>query len=158
MTHHQELIKRFYTAFQDLDAEAMADCYHEDVEFHDPVFKTLHGKDAGDMWRMLVLRGGPGLKISFSGILADEHKGEAWWEARYVFSTTNRNVHNKIKATFHFKDNKIIKHHDQFNFWKWSQMALGLPGYLLGWSSLLNKKVSDTSLRALKKFQKKNSE
>jgi ketosteroid isomerase-like protein len=158
MIANQELIKRFYAAFQNLDAETMAACYHTNIQFHDPVFKTLHGKDAGDMWRMLVQRGGKNLEITFSNIIADENHGTALWEAKYPFSKTNRNVHNKIKATFQFQDGKIILHHDHFNFWKWSRMALGVPGIFLGWSSILNKKVSTESLKALKNFQKKISE
>ncbi len=158
MEANQELIKRFYTAFQNLDAEGMAACYHPNIQFHDPVFKTLHGHEAGDMWRMLVQRGGANLKITFSNITADEHTGKAAWEATYLFSKTNRNVHNKIKATFHFQDGKIIQHTDHFNFWKWSRMALGIPGIFLGWSSILNKKVSDESRKALKIFQEKTRE
>ena len=43
---HNALITEFYSAFQRLDAEAMAACYTEDVLFSDPAFGTLHGKDA----------------------------------------------------------------------------------------------------------------
>ena len=155
MESNRLLIENFYKAFQRLDADTMTDCYHEHIQFHDPVFKTLQGKDARDMWRMLVARGGASLKITFSDIEADATTGSASWQAEYTFSKTNREVHNHIKATFEFKDNKIIHHVDHFNFWKWSSMALGLPGYLLGWSPALNKKVSTESLKALKKFQEK---
>ncbi len=153
--HNRAVIERFYTAFQHLDAETMADCYHADIQFHDPVFKTLHGKYAIDMWRMLVTRGGATLKITVSDIIADEQKGEARWEAKYIFSKTNRSVHNKVKATFLFRDGKIIQHHDDFDFWRWATMALGAPGLLLGWSNAFKSKVSSESLRALKKFQEK---
>lgn len=156
MESNSILIQKFYSAFQNLDPEAMAACYHDQVQFQDPVFNKLSGKDPSDMWRMLISRGGASLKISFSDIISDETSGSAAWEARYMFSKTNRNVHNKIKATFKFKDGKIIEHNDHFNFWKWSQMALGLPGYILGWSSSFKKKVSDESLKALKKFQEKS--
>lgn len=153
--HNRAVIERFYTAFQHLDADTMADCYHTDIQFHDPVFKTLNGKDAVDMWRMLVTRGGATLKIAFSDIHADEQKGEAKWEATYLFNKTNRNVHNKIKASFLFRDGKIIQHHDHFDFWKWSKMAFGTPGFLFGWTKVFQEKVSVESLRALKKFQEK---
>ena len=52
MTHpNAELITRFYQAFQQLDAETMASCYSEGVQFSDPVFTDLRGAEAGDMWR-----------------------------------------------------------------------------------------------------------
>ena len=50
------LITRFYQAFQRLDGEAMVACYAPDVLFSDPVFGTLRGRDAADMWRMLTAR------------------------------------------------------------------------------------------------------
>ena len=53
---HHALITRFYQAFQQLDAETMAQCYTEDVLFSDPVFGELRGQDARDMWRMLTSR------------------------------------------------------------------------------------------------------
>jgi len=50
MSHpNAALITRFYQAFQQLDAEAMARCYSGDVQFSDPVFTDLRGTDAGDM-------------------------------------------------------------------------------------------------------------
>ena len=53
---HNALITEFYSAFQRLDAEAMAACYTDDVVFSDPAFGELRGRDAGDMWRMLTTR------------------------------------------------------------------------------------------------------
>lgn len=42
----QDLINQFYTAFQQLDAEGMHACYHDDIEFWDPAFGKLKGDDA----------------------------------------------------------------------------------------------------------------
>ena len=57
MSHpNAELIRRFYRAFQQLDAEGMAACYADDVRFSDPVFQNLRGGEAADMWRMLAVR------------------------------------------------------------------------------------------------------
>ena len=36
---------------------------------------------------------------------------------------------------------KIVRHIDRFDFWRWSRMALGPAGLLLGWTPLLHKKV-----------------
>lgn len=49
----KEIITQFYSAFQNLDAEGMINCYHEEVIFQDPAFGKLKGQDAKDMWRML---------------------------------------------------------------------------------------------------------
>ncbi len=144
------LIEAFYTAFARADAAGMIACYHQDIEFEDPAFGPLKGDDARNMWRMLV---NPGLKLSFSNVKADEHSGSAHWEAQYTFGKTGNKVLNKIDAEFTFKDGKIIRHKDHFDFWKWSRQALGAPGLLLGWSPFLKNKVRKQALDRLRQFK-----
>ena len=43
---------------------------------------------------------------------------------------------------------------DRFDFWKWSRQALGLPGWLLGWSSALRAKVQARAAGNLARFVK----
>jgi ketosteroid isomerase-like protein len=155
MTPNENSITRFYTAFSNSDAEAMAQCYHPDVEFQDPAFGILKGKEVPDMWRMLIFRGKGNIKIVFSDVKADEKSGSAKWIATYNFSKTNREVVNVIEAKFEFQDGLIIKHTDDFNVWKWTQQALGLPGYLLGWTSFLQQKIQEQSRELLRKYQEK---
>ncbi|MEM6522337.1 MAG: nuclear transport factor 2 family protein [Bacteroidota bacterium] len=154
---HKALIQKFYNAFANHDAETMASCYHDSIEFRDPGFGLLKGQEAGDMWRMLVERGGKNLVIIYSDVQANETEGKAYWEAVYNFSKTGRKVHNKIHASFTFKDGLIAKHDDHFDFWTWSRMALGLPGVLLGWSSFLKNKVQNQARGLLKKFRQKRA-
>jgi ketosteroid isomerase-like protein len=153
MSHPNEaLITRFYTAFQNGDSEAMAACYHPDIEFKDPVFE-LKGVHAGNMWRMLVGRGGGGLEITFRDVKANNLTGRAHWEARYPFSKSGRTVHNKIDAEFAFRDGLIVDHTDTFNFWKWTRMALGPMGFLMGWTSMVQNKVRSQAMGQLRKFE-----
>ncbi len=155
MQEHIDLINKFYEAFAKGDAATMTSCYHHDLEFSDPGFGKLNSGDAKAMWTMLNSRNS-GLELSHSKVWADENEGGAYWEAKYTFSQTGRFVHNKINAKFKFKDGLIIQHDDYFSFWKWSSMALGMPGYLLGWSSFLQTKVNKTVLKLLKKFREEN--
>jgi len=148
---HADLIAKFYQAFQKGDAQSMVDCYHSNIEFHDPAFGPLKGEEAKNMWRMLLNRA-KDLEISYYDVKADGESGSANWEAKYTFSKTNRKVHNIIQARFEFKEGKIIKHRDHFNFWKWCGMALGPTGWMLGWSSFLKSKVRKQSLQLLRKF------
>lgn len=145
------LIEKFYTAFAHADAEAMVSCYADDIAFEDPAFGPLKGDDAKNMWRMLV---NPGLSLIFSKVWADDNRGGAHWEATYTFSKTGRKVINKIDADFEFRDGKISKHTDHFNFWKWSAQALGTPGLLLGWTPFLRNKVRQQALERLRNFRK----
>lgn len=148
----EQLITDFYTAFMNKDAEKMASCYADDIVFNDPVFKNLKGEEARDMWRML-LGSATDLKVSFSNVEANGIKGSANWEAIYPFSKTGNTVHNKIKAVFEFENGKIIRHTDDFDLWKWSGMALGISGKLLGWSSFMQGKIKDTAQKALDKYR-----
>lgn len=74
MHANEELIRRFYTAFQKRDGAAMAACYHPDVQFSDPVFTGLRGPRAGGMWKMLCERG-KDLKVEFRDVKADDSTG-----------------------------------------------------------------------------------
>ena len=149
---NKKIIEQFYSAFQKGDADAMAACYHKDIEFEDPVFGKLKGTEVGNMWRMLTERAKGNIDISYSDINADTHNGSAKWEAKYPFSKTGRNVHNKITAQFKFKDGRIISHKDSFDIWKWSSMALGISGKLLGWTPFMKNKIQAQSRGLLKKY------
>ncbi|MCA9571797.1 MAG: nuclear transport factor 2 family protein [Myxococcales bacterium] len=151
MHPNEELITRFYTAFAARDAETMASCYHPDAHFEDPVFPSLDGTQPGDMWRMLCQRADD-LVIHFRDVKADDTTGSAHWDADYTFSTTGRMVNNSIDATFTFQDGLIRTHTDVFDFWRWSRMALGVPGVLLGWSPLIRNKVRGTAGQQLERF------
>ena len=148
--NNEQLINRFYQAFQERDHQKMIDCYHPEIHFTDPVF-DLNGKAAGAMWHMLCERG-KDLKVVYSDVSADEKSGRAHWEADYTFGQTGRKVYNIIDASFEFQDGKIIRHRDTFDFWRWSRMALGPAGLLLGWSGVIRSKVVAGANKALSDF------
>ena len=50
-THN--LIEKFYSAFQNLDAKAIIACWYDDIKFTDLAFGSLMGTDAKTMWQML---------------------------------------------------------------------------------------------------------
>ena len=158
MHPNAQLITRFYEAFAKHDAEAMADCYADDIIFSDPAFGRLEGEQAGNMWRMLLMRSNGQLEISFEGVTADDDTGEVTWEAKYPFSKTGRKVHNVINARFVFRDGKIAEHHDNFDFWRWSRQALGMTGTLLGWSPMLRNKVRAQAHKGLHAFAEKQED
>ena len=151
MHPNAQLIEKFYSAFQKLDAETMVSCYAEDVRFSDPVFPDLRGREAGNMWRMLCAKA-KNFDLTFSDITADGVSGQAKWEAKYTFSATGRQVHNRISASFVLADGLIVAHADTFDFWKWSAMALGPMGALLGWAPFLRRKVQAQAAENLDRF------
>ena len=149
---HNALITQFYSAFQRLDAEAMAACYTDDVLFSDPAFGELRGRDAGDMWRMLTTRA-KDFSLVFDQVRSDDTGGSAHWVATYLFSATGNTVVNDIQARFVFRDGKICEHHDYFDLWRWARQALGAKGLLLGWTPLVKNAVRAQANKGLKVFQ-----
>ena len=154
MHPHAALIHRFYDAFDRHDAEAMAECYHKDVVFTDPVFGELRGERAADMWRMLVARADD-LKVRVSDVAADDLVGSARWAADYRFGKARRPVRNVIEARFEFQDGKIARHDDTFPLWRWTRMALGPTGLLLGWTPMVQDKVRAQARAQLDRFSRR---
>ena len=60
---------------------------------------------------------------------------------------TGRPVHNVIDSRFTFRDGKIATHADTFDLWRWSRMALGLKGALLGWTPFVQKAIRSEARR-----------
>lgn len=154
MSHpNLELIERFYTAFQQRDAETMAACYADDVVFSDPVFGELRGEEARDMWRMLA-KHAQGFSLSFEVLDANDDTGRARWVANYRFSQTGRDVVNRIDARFAFRDGRIVGHRDSFDMWLWLRQALGVRGTLLGWSPLVQRMIRSQARRGLTNYRR----
>ncbi|MCW8935933.1 MAG: nuclear transport factor 2 family protein [Gammaproteobacteria bacterium] len=155
MNANEQLIHKFYSAFQKLDWQGMQSCYVSDIHFSDPVFNDLKGQEVVAMWHMLCNKA-VDFELIFTNIKADDTHGSAQWEASYTFSQTGRRVNNVIFAEFQFSEGKITRHSDHFSFWKWSRMALGPIGMALGWSSYLKNKVHQQGLSGLNQFIKRN--
>ena len=154
MAHNKQLITSFYNAFANNDIQKMAECYHENIQFQDPAFGILYGKEPIIMWKMLLERSKGNIKIEFFDVEAHENSGSVIWIATYVFSKTNRKVVNKINAKFEFQDGLIIKHTDTFDIYKWAKQALGFKGFLLGWTSFMKNKIQEGAKKSLEIYIK----
>jgi len=152
MDQNKEVITQFYQAFQKRDWKTMQTFYHPLARFSDPVFPDLNSEEVKAMWHMLC-ENAKEFSLQFSEVSAEGGQGKCRWDAWYNFSKTGRSVHNIIHADFRFKDGLIIEHHDSFNFWRWSQMALGVSGTLLGWTPFLQHKVQSAAMKSLIKFK-----
>jgi ketosteroid isomerase-like protein len=149
----EELIERFYAAFNARDGEGMAVCYNPNVRFWDPVFEELRGDEPGAMWRMLTERASD-LKVELLEHEADEQRGSARWRATYTFTQTGRSVINDVHASFRFENGLISDHRDEFNFYRWARQALGPAGLLLGWTPMLRAKVRGTAREGLAQYRR----
>jgi len=155
LADNSETIHRLYRAFAALDAKTMAECYAIDARFTDEVFTLSGRREIGGMWAMLCdvikAKGADVWSLKYGEVTGVGDKGSAHWEARYRFSATGRLVENQIDATMRFDASGLITEHvDHFDFWRWSRQALGAPGVLLGWTSLLKGKVQAQATDALR--------
>ncbi|HMG14215.1 MAG TPA: nuclear transport factor 2 family protein [Saprospiraceae bacterium] len=155
MNNNELLITKFYTSFSKRDYKGMLECYSENVSFNDPVFGELNSAEVKAMWEMLCVKG-KDLRIEFNNITSNNESGNANWVAYYTFSTTGKKVINHIKAEFIFKNYKIIRHSDNFNFYNWAKQALGFTGLILGWTPFLKNKLRKTALKSLNKYIEKS--
>jgi len=152
---HAKLVDSLYAAFDRRDPDAMAACYTPNATFRDPIFE-LAGRDVADMWRMFCERGGD-LALTWRDVRADDTAGAAHWEPRYTFSVTGRPVHNVIDSRFTFRDGRIATHHDTFDLWRWSRMALGPKAVVLGWAPFVQKAIRAQARRNFENWQARRS-
>lgn len=149
----EKVIEKFYSALNNCDGEAMVSCYHKDVIFEDPAFGILKGERAKAMWLMLCeTQKNKSFKVEFSDIETKLNSGSAHWEAFYTFSKTGRKVHNKVDATFTFKDGLIIKHTDEFSLRQWAKQAIGVKGIFFGGMQFFKNKLLSQTNYLLDKF------
>ena len=157
MSDNKAIIEKFYTSFQQLDAEAMNSCYSSDIIFSDPVFMILKGDEVRTMWEMLC-RNAKNFSLTFSDIeLLDEEYATCRWQAKYTFSKTGREVTNNVKAFIRIVDGKIKEHSDAFRLSTWIGQALGWKGLIFGWTGFLKKKVQDSARASLIKYMHSKS-
>jgi ketosteroid isomerase-like protein len=157
MNDSKQLIQTFYSAFARLDYKTMQGCYNDDPIFNDPVFGILQGDEVRAMWEMLC-RNARDFSLQYSAIENDGEYATCNWNAAYTFSKTGRRVLNKVKAHMRIQNGKITEHTDEFDLYKWSRQALGLPGILLGWSGYLKNKIRDDARSKLQKFMTNRQE
>jgi ketosteroid isomerase-like protein len=155
MHPNENIIARFYSAFQQKNAAEMNHCYAANIAFSDPVFGLLHGEEVRNMWEMLC-KNGKDLQLSFGNIqLLDEEYATCDWVAQYTFSQTGRRVVNNIKAHIRIENGIITEHTDAFDIYKWSRQALGLKGWLFGWTAWFQKKLQQKTRIALNNYIEK---
>lgn len=152
MHPNAHLIDGFYRAFAVNDHVAMARSYSDAATFSDPVFPALDAAQLRAMWRMFCESDNE-IAVAHYDVDADDRRGTARWEAIYEFPPTGRRVHNKIDASFEFSDGLITRHRDAFDLYRWTRMALGPLGTVVGWSPIVQNRVRGQAAARLKRFQ-----
>lgn len=153
---NKQVIENFYNALNEGNIQEMMKQYHSDVIFEDPGFGKLDYYQVVKMWEMLISKRSQSFKLIYKNVEAHENVGSVNWIVTYHYSATQRKVVNNIMAQFKFCDGKIIEHKDSFNLWKWTRQALGISGYLLGWTAFMRKKLNQGTKEVLEDYIQKN--
>ena len=96
---------------------------------------------------------GEGMEDENFEYTTDVSKVKGWWKEDEEFKFENGEKH---ELYFEIKDGKIIKHTDDFDFYKWAKQAFGITGVLVGWTVFFKNKVRVKALEGLKKYIQKN--
>ena len=157
MTNIQEdVAQQFYTAFAKKDYLELARFYHNDLSFTDPAFGTLSRSETLAMWEMLFTSADD-LDINFKLLTSGDNFVVVEWRANYSFGSKKRFVKNIIKAKLLIEDDLIIRHIDSFNLYRWSRQAMGIAGWLIGWTGFFRRKLQKQTRSRLASFISKKS-
>ena len=143
--------ERFYDAFALGDWHTMGMTYAQHATFSDPVFPLLGVDEVRAMWQMLLPHA-PDLSVNYNVVSESDDGARVVWIARYTFGQTGRPVTNRVVSEMRFAAGRIVRQVDRFNLWRWSRQALGLQGWLFGWTPMLRDRVRKQAASALRKF------
>lgn len=132
MHPHEALVRDLLDALARGVGSGVAACYHEAIFFSDPIFPSLRGEDALKRLERIA----PyvfDLAIDIESVTADDDGARAIWVARYAFGAARRPVAIRVDSLFAFRDGKIVRQFDRFNFWRWAAQSWGTAGKLFGW-------------------------
>ncbi|OIQ28579.1 MAG: hypothetical protein BM564_09290 [Bacteroidetes bacterium MedPE-SWsnd-G2] len=152
----EQVLKKFYSSFDNLDYNGMISCYHPEAQFSDPAFGTLNYDDIRLMWQMLCTsQSKENFKVNYYNINCVSNSCSADWKAIYLLSKTSKRVHNSIHSIFVFKDGLIYRQKDDFNLYHWAKQALGLKGVLLGWTPYFQRQLQERTISMLSRYKLK---
>ncbi|KAH8923203.1 hypothetical protein BT69DRAFT_1262631 [Atractiella rhizophila] len=153
----QKTIEKYQSSHASLDWEGMSSCLSPTYTFSDPAFPDLDERMSKGMWCMflenretnkMVVKCGPATKT-----------GENTWEYDYSvdYVLNSRPILNHMHATLTLSPstNLITKQVDHFDFYAWARQALGVSGYLLGWTEMVKGQVRTRAKGRLEGFLKK---
>lgn len=141
-------VETYWDALANKAATTMASCYAPGATFQDPVF-NLQGVGIGKM-RQNLFGSASDLQIQTDPLTVDGNKATGTWHASYTCTMAGRMVHYTNHSTFEAQDGVIVAQQDHFNLWKWTRMALGSNGKVLGCTPLVRKKVRTMATKRLK--------
>ena len=150
MNQNEATIHRFFTAYQNKEYTTMQNCYSEDAVYNNPIYGLNDTEHVKAMWEM-ICKTNKEESLHFENIeLLDHEYATCDWSLVYYY--TNRRINNKIKSYLRLENGLIIEHTDAFDLYKWTRMAFGLTGSLIGWSNFFQKRIQKSTRKKLSEF------
>ena len=145
MGSNKELVERLLNAYQALDHDTMAACYHESAQFADIAFRLNGRKQIHAMWHMICEKG---IDVDVKGVEERGDEVHARIVDQYVLSDSGRTVVNPILCRFQFSDGLIIDHLDDCDALNWARQAFGgFKGEIAGRIGFLRRRTARQKIR-----------
>jgi hypothetical protein len=162
---NEDVVKNFFSYYQQHDFKGMHSCLDENIKFSDFAY-DIRGNHVKAMWHLFCISYLPRKKPvdvpEFEIIEAVEDTVLAKYRVSYLYGEKERPVDYFIEAYFRIKDNKICEQKDKFSSvstFGFVKMALGFPYQLIAIKPLdqllrilINKKV----MKKLNKFMEEH--
>lgn len=147
MSKKIEIVKEFYEALNKRDYKIVNGLYHSEAKYRDEIF-DFNGIEIHALWYNATL---PEMDISvkLESIREEGDKVITEWEMRYTLDIIKRRINLKEKGVFEFKDEKIYRHTDTYDFWAWCTQAFGAIGRVMGWSNWLRNRVRNQARKSV---------
>lgn len=152
MNANEELLHIFFRSLKSKNFIQLADCYAKNATFTNPVYISLNKTLTVAMFNMYI-RNAENLRLDFKNITADHHSGSAEWLITYTTAKKNKVVIKYLKSHFTFKNEKIVKQVDDFNFYNYIRQIKGATGFMFGWARLYKTSVQNSAMKELIRFK-----
>jgi len=125
---NSQTLNRYFECLTKGDYLGMQACLHPEVHFSDVGF-DLRRREVGAMWHMIISHG---IQVVVGDKKVEGQAATAHWECDYQFrkdeTAAPRRVHNVVDSSFRFEDGLIREQHDDCDFWRWFEQAIGPIG------------------------------
>ncbi|MCU0428869.1 MAG: nuclear transport factor 2 family protein [Cytophagaceae bacterium] len=151
MHPNEVILNEFYATLQKKNHQGLKKFYASDAVFSDPMYLNLRTEEIHAMWELFCINS-KNFSLEFGNVKADDQQGEVSWKASYIYASSGNSVTKEVKSSFEFKEGKIVRQNDVYDFHEWAGQALGLMGSLLGWTGFVENQVKENARKNLEAF------
>jgi len=149
-----DVLNTFLRALAQRDVEAMIRCYTTTATYHSPIFPQVEGDTLTATWQWFCAKA-PDLTMVVDEQAFEANTARVQWTATYTFPKTGRPVVQVTDSIFVFEGPQLCRHEDRFDLHRWSHMALGPLGRVLGGRRWLQRSLQRAAAERVARFQER---